>query len=91
MLLLILGIAKHMETKNEHIALRVIDQDRHKIGEKMQEELARRTKMNADEKKYHYHSCEKPFGEPKLVQYYGCPHCHSKAKAPKKKKGIVRG
>ena len=66
------------ETKNEHISLWILEQKRQEDRSKAQKELAQRSQVDAAEDKYHCLKCKKPFAEPKLVQYYACPHCLTK-------------
>ena len=63
------------ENKNEPISLWILEQKRNENQSKAQKELAQRSQI---EDKYHCSKCKKPFAEPKLIQYYACPHCLNK-------------
>ena len=66
------------ELKKESIHLWIIEQERQKNHGQMLEEKAHKSMKNAVEKKKHCLKCKKIFGEPKLVQYFACPHCLNK-------------
>ena len=69
---------KMPETKNEPISLWILEQKRQENRSKAQKELAQRAQIDAVDDNYQCLKCKKPFDEPKLVQYYACPHCLSK-------------
>ena len=70
-----------MTDKNEHISLWILDRKRGENKAKVEEKLARQFQ----DEKFHCLKCKKSFGEPKLVQYYACPHCLSKFEEEEKK------
>ena len=67
-----------MPDKNEDINLWILHQDRGRNREKAAEETSRRAKVFAGGEEYRCAKCKRTFSEPKLVQYYGCPHCLTK-------------
>jgi DNA-directed RNA polymerase subunit RPC12/RpoP len=67
-----------MESKNDGIFLWILEQERHKNQERVLEEKTRKSQMHAVEKKNNCFKCKKTFDNPKLVQYYACPHCLNK-------------
>jgi hypothetical protein len=67
-----------MKTKNEHITLWILEQDRQKNQEKLLKEKTRKSQMDDAEGKNHCRKCKKTFNEPKIVQYCACPHCLNK-------------
>jgi len=72
------------KTKNEQISLWILEQKRQENQSKAQKELSQRSQIDADNDKYHCLKCKKPFAEPKLIQYYGCPHCLNKLEEKEK-------
>ena len=63
-----------MKDKNEHISIWILEQKRQENRARVQKEEARQIQAE----KYHCSKCKKGFPEPKLIQYYACPHCESK-------------
>lgn len=66
-----------MKAKNEHINLWILDQDRQRNQEKLLKDMALKLERD-DGGKNHCRKCKKTFSEPKLIQYYACPHCLNK-------------
>jgi DNA-directed RNA polymerase subunit RPC12/RpoP len=60
-----------MKKEKEAISLWILEQKRQENRLKSKKELA----DNYQNEKYHCHSCKKAFAEPKLIQYFACPHC----------------
>ncbi|HTY75340.1 MAG TPA: hypothetical protein VMD05_07235 [Candidatus Nanoarchaeia archaeon] len=67
-----------MKAKNENITLWILEQDRQRNEEKLLKEMALKAQKNNAQGKNHCRKCKKNFAEPKLVQYYACPHCLNK-------------
>jgi len=67
-----------MKTKNEDINSWILDKDRQKNQENLLKEKTRKSQMDHAEGKNLCRKCKKTFNEPKLVQYYVCPHCLNK-------------
>jgi len=65
-----------MGSKNEHITLWILDQDRKENRERRKAEKAQKNQMEAVEGKNHCSKCKKTFDEPKIVLV--CPHCLSR-------------
>jgi len=63
-----------MNNKNEHISLWILERKREENRAKVKEELA----LKSQGEKFHCLKCKKAFAEPKLIQYYVCPHCLNK-------------
>ena len=74
------------ETKNEPISLWILEQKRKENRSEAQKELAQRSQIDNVEDRYHCSKCKKPFAEPKLIQYYACPHCLNKFEDQEKEK-----
>jgi len=70
-----------MKDKNEHISIWTIDLMHEKNRNKVQKEKA----LQIQSEKHRYFKCKKGFPEPKLIQYYACPHCESKYEQEKEK------
>jgi hypothetical protein len=69
--------------KNDSIFLWILEQERQKNQEHLLKEKAKSLK-NSFENKNHCVKCKEIFDEPKLVQYYACPHCLNKLEEEKK-------
>jgi hypothetical protein len=69
--------------KNDSIFLWILEQERQKNQEHLLKEKAKSLK-NSVENKNHCVKCKEIFDEPKLVQYYACPHCLNKLEEEKK-------
>jgi len=67
-----------MKSKNEHISVWILEQERQKDKENLLKEIARKSMAEEAEAKNHCCKCKQTFAEPKLVQFYACPHCLSK-------------
>ncbi len=65
-------------SKDESIFLWILEQERQKNRDSAVEETARKSHMYAVNEKNHCSKCKKTFDEPRLVQYYACPHCLNK-------------
>jgi hypothetical protein len=65
------------ELEAENIQLWILDQERNKDRARAFKEATRKTQVNSI-KNSTCKSCRKTFNEPKLVQYYACPHCSVK-------------
>jgi len=63
-----------MKDKNEHISTWVLEQIREEDRARIRKEETRQLQKE----KHHCSKCKKGFPEPKLIQYYVCPHCESK-------------
>jgi hypothetical protein len=63
-----------MKDKNEHISTWILEQIREEDRARIRKEQARQLQKE----KHHCSKCKKGFPEPKLIQYYACPHCESK-------------
>ena len=63
-----------MQEKNEHINLWILEQLRREDRAKSQKEKAEAQSSE----NHHCPKCKKGFSEPKLVQFYVCPHCGGK-------------
>ena len=63
-----------MKDKNEHINLWILERLRREDRAKSQKEKA--AVQSAEN--HRCPNCKKGFSEPKLVQYYVCPHCETK-------------
>ena len=66
-----------MKNNNERISLWILEQERQKNLEK-EKNAAHKSQPNAVKEKNLCLKCRKTFEEPKLVQYFACPHCLSK-------------
>jgi len=75
---------ENTKSKNENIILWILEQERQKNKTQTQEEKARKTQENSIKKKNHCSKCKNIFNEPKLVQYFACPHCLNKLEEEKK-------
>jgi hypothetical protein len=67
----------------DSIFLWILEQERQKNHGHMLKEKAYKSLLNIDEKKNHCLKCKKIFNEPKLIQYYACPHCLNKLEEEK--------
>jgi hypothetical protein len=65
-----------MDSKNEHIALWLLEQDRKENRERRLTEESQKNQMDRVEIKNLCPKCKKTFDEPKLVP--SCPHCLSR-------------
>jgi hypothetical protein len=63
-----------LKDKNENITLWILERDRKENRTKLQKKIA----GQEEEEKHRCPKCKKGFSEPKLIQYYVCPHCESK-------------
>jgi rubrerythrin len=63
-----------LKEKNEHITLWILERDRKENRLKIEKEIDRQKEAE----KHHCPKCKKGFSEPKLIQYYVCPHCETK-------------
>jgi DNA-directed RNA polymerase subunit RPC12/RpoP len=70
-----------MKDKNEHISIWIIEQMREENRIRLQKEKA--LKIQAE--KHLCSKCKKGFPEPKIIQYYACPHCESKYEVEEEK------
>jgi hypothetical protein len=80
----LLVAVENTELKKESIHLWIIEQERQKNHGQMLEEKTHKSMKNSAEKKNHCLKCKKFFDEPKLVQYFACPHCLDKIEEAKK-------
>ncbi len=62
-----------MKDKNEHIKLWILDMKREENSSRIQKQ-----KVTQKLKNHNCPKCKKGFSEPKLIQYYVCPHCETK-------------
>jgi DNA-directed RNA polymerase subunit RPC12/RpoP len=67
-----------MGNKNEQIKLWILEQDRETNREKALKDLNERAKYRYAEQKNVCPNCKNAYDDPKLVQYFACPHCSSK-------------
>lgn len=70
-----------MKDKDEHISTWVLELIREEDRARLRKEKARQP----PEEKHHCPKCNKGFSEPKMIQYYACPHCESKYEPEVKK------
>ena len=75
-------VISSMKEKNEHINLWIIDSLRKESRAKSQEQ-----KVSENSERHRCPNCKKGFSEPKIVQYYVCPHCESKFEQDLQRKG----
>ena len=64
-----------MKDKNEHISSWILEQMREEDRARVRKEKEAR---ELPEEKHRCSKCKKGFAEPKLIQYFACPHCDSK-------------
>ncbi|XHH09545.1 MAG: hypothetical protein ACFCUE_02645 [Candidatus Bathyarchaeia archaeon] len=70
-----------MKVKDEHISTWILENIREEDRARARKEKARLPQ----EEKHRCSKCKKGFAEPKLIQYYACPHCESKFEPEEKK------
>jgi hypothetical protein len=70
-----------MKDKAEHISTWVLENIREEDRARVRREKA----CQPQEEKHNCSKCKKVFAEPKLIQYYACPHCESKYEPEEKK------
>ncbi len=63
-----------MKDKNEHINLWILERARKQHRAKKVTESVRQI----GDERHHCPKCQRGFQEPKLIQYYVCPHCESR-------------
>ena len=64
-----------MKQKNEEISLWILDETRRRDKENALKTKAQKSHLLDVGEKNYCSGCKKPFSEPRLVQYYACPHC----------------
>lgn len=71
--------------KNENAKLWLLEEMRQKDKENARIAEASKANQRAVEEKNYCSKCKQPFDEPRLVQYYACPHCMAKIEEEAKK------
>ena len=74
---------ENMNSKNDSIFLWILEQERQKNKGNVHEEKAHKHLKSTVEKN-HCLKCKKIFDEPKIVQYFACPHCLNKLEEEEK-------
>jgi hypothetical protein len=67
-----------VKSKNENMKLWLLELERQKDRERAFKETNRKSQLQAAEEKSYCSKCKESFAEPKLIQYYACPHCLNK-------------
>lgn len=67
-----------MKKKNENTKLWILEELRQKDKENIRVAEASKAHQRVVEQKNYCSKCKQPFAEPRLVQYYACPHCMAK-------------
>jgi len=76
---------ENTKSKNENIFSWILEQDRQKNRDLRLKEKAHNSQENSAKKKNNCSKCNNIFDEPKLVQYFACPHCLTKVEDEEKK------
>lgn len=70
-----------MKQKNENTKLWILQEMRQKNKENARAAEANKAHQHIVEEKNYCSKCKQPFNEPRIVQYYACPHCMVKIEA----------
>jgi hypothetical protein len=76
-----------LKDENEQITLWILERDRKENRAKLQKKIA----GQKEEEKHRCPKCKNGFSEPKLIQYYVCPHCESKFEHEHESETKVKG
>ncbi len=71
-------VTTNVKYKNENTTLWLLEEMRQKDKENAHIAEASKAHLRAVEEKNYCSKCKQPFGEPRLVQYFACPHCMAK-------------
>ena len=64
--------------KNENISLWILGEIHQKDRKRAKKEEALKSQSRGEKPQKQCFKCKKSFDEPKLIQYYACPHCLSR-------------
>jgi hypothetical protein len=67
-----------MKEKNEDIKLWILDEMRQKDKENAKNAETSKANQRAAQQKNYCQKCNHPYDQPRIVQYYACPHCMAK-------------